>query len=497
MKWRSTCANLMVPYLMYRQAQWSKFPLENQARTLKKLIGQARQTAFGKDHHFDRIKNYSDFKKYVPLRDYEDLKPYIERVRKGEANVLWKGKPLYFAKTSGTTSGVKYIPITKASMPNHIQATQYALANYIYHTGKSAFLDHKWIFLQGSPYLERQNGIHIGRLSGIVNHHVPQILRSNQMPTYKTNCIADWETKLDQIIIETLQADLAVISGIPPWVQMYFDKIITREAKSISEVFPKFSLFIYGGVNFEPYRTKLFDSIGKKVDSIELFPASEGFFAYQDDPTEKSMLLFLDGRLFYEFVDLDTYFDNPVRISLADVELHKNYALIITSNAGLWSYKIGDTVKFVSKNPYRLLVTGRTKHFTSAFGEHVIASEVEQALRHALDQYPETQITEFTVAPQVRPKTGKPHHEWFIAFAQKPADLEAFGKAIDAKLCSLNTYYDDLIKGNILRSLIIKPLEATAFQTYMTKIGRLGGQNKVPRLSNNRKIVANLQSLES
>ena len=341
---------------------------------------------------------------------------------------------------------------------------------------KSDFLNRYWIFLQGSPHLNRENDIYIGRLSGIVNHHVPQILKSNQMPSYKTNCIEDWETKLDRIIDETLQVDMSVISGIPPWVQMYFDKIIAREGKCIADIFPNFSLFIYGGVNFEPYRNKLVQSIGRAIDSIELFPASEGFFAYQDEPSEKSMLLFLDGRIFYEFVDMDTYFENPARIQLEDVQLNKNYGLVISSNAGLWSYKIGDTVKFVSKKPYRLLVTGRTKHFTSAFGEHVIASEVEQALRHALDRHPETQIIEFTVAPQVSPAVGKPHHEWLIAFARKPNDLQAFANTIDTKLCSLNVYYDDLIKGNILRPLIIKPLEAKAFQNYMAKIGRLGGQ---------------------
>ena len=437
-----------------------------------------------------KIRNYEDFKKYVPLHDYEDLKPYIERIRLGESNILWKGKPLYFAKTSGTTSGIKYIPITKSSMSNHIEGAQYAIFNYIYKTGKTKFLDKKWIFLQGSPELKKENGIHIGRLSGIVNHHVPQFLKSNQLPSYQTNCIEDWGSKLDKIIEETLKADMSAISGIPPWVQMYFDKIVKQEKKTISEVFPNFSLFIYGGVNFKPYHNKFINTIGKSIDSIELFPASEGFFAYQDELEDEGMLLITGATIFYEFVEMASYFnDNPKRISLEDIEVGKNYGLVISSDSGLWGYKIGDTVKFTSKNPYKLLVTGRTKHFISAFGEHVIAEEIEQAIAYALEKHPETEIVEFTVAPQVNPKDGKPHHQWLISFSKRPQNLGRFALDIDTKLCCLNTYYNDLIQGRILRPLRVSALPVQAFQFYMNSIGKLGGQNKVPRLANNRQFA--------
>lgn len=474
--------------------KWKYDAVNSQQKVLLNLIESAKNTAFGKDHHFSGVSNYQDFKKNVPIRDYEDLKPYVERVVKGEENVLWKGKPQYFAKTSGTTSGVKYIPISKESMPEHIKAARNALLTYIHETGNADFVDGKLIFLQGSPEMEKKAGISFGRLSGIVAHHVPQYLQKNRLPSYEVNCIEDWEHKVDAIVEETYQEDMRLISGIPPWCQMYFDRLSAKaNGKKIKDVFPNFNLFVYGGVNFEPYRARLEETIGKKIDAIETYPASEGFIAYQDSQKDKGLLLLADAGIFYEFIPADEFYnENPTRLSLGEVELNKNYALILNTNAGLWGYSIGDTVKFVSKNPYKILVTGRIKHYISAFGEHVIGEEVEQALM-SIAREEGIEITEFTVAPQVNPEANElPYHEWFVEFVHPPKDLVAFSLKVDAQLQQKNIYYSDLIKGKILRTLVLRTLEHNAFINFMKSEGKLGGQNKVPRLANDRFLADKL-----
>lgn len=473
--------------------KWARNPVETQERVFKNLIQQAKDTQFGKDHNFSGILSYSDFAKNVPIRDYEGLKTYIEKVKKGEENVLWKGKPIYFAKTSGTTSGAKYIPLTKESMPFHIQAARNAILHYIHETGNASFVSGKMIFLQGSPVLEEKNGIKLGRLSGIVAHFVPKYLQKNRMPSWETNCIEDWETKVDAIVEETFDKNMTVISGIPSWVQMYFEKLKQKGEKPVGEIFRNFSLFIYGGVNYEPYRAKFENLIGRKVDSIELFPASEGFFAYQDSQKEKGMLLLLDAGIFYEFVKTDEFFaENPKRYTIGEVEMGINYVLIISTNAGLWGYNIGDTVQFTSLKPYRVVVSGRIKHYISAFGEHVIGKEVEEALREAM-QNTAVRVNEFTVAPQITPKDGLPYHEWFIEFENEPEDIAAFSLRIDDAMRKQNVYYDDLITGNVLRKLVVTKVSKNGFQEYMKSIGKLGGQNKIPRLSNDRTIADKLK----
>ncbi|GAB5526471.1 MAG: GH3 auxin-responsive promoter family protein [Roseivirga sp.] len=490
---RSVLSKPFAKRIAKQQKKWSLKPVETQQAVFDQIISKATPTVFGKDHGFGDIRSYEDFKKQVPVRDYEELRPWVDRVVKGERDVLWPGKPAYFAKTSGTTSGTKYIPITKDSIPNHINSARNALLSYVAQTGKSKFLDGKLIFLSGSPETVKTAGINTGRLSGIVNHHVPGYLRGNQMPSYETNCIEDWEEKVDAIVAETLGQPMSLISGIPPWVQMYFDRIQEKTGKAIKDVFPDFEMFVYGGVNFEPYRQKLYETIGKPIDSIELYPASEGFIAYQDSQVDEGLLLLLKTGIFFEFIPADEYFnDNPTRLSIGEVEPGVNYALIINSNAGLWGYSIGDTVKFVSKDPYRLIVSGRIKHFISAFGEHVIGEEVEKAMKYAVNKHPETELVEFTVAPEVTPKEGLPLHEWYVEFATEPADLEGFEKDLNLQLQKLNSYYDDLITGSILKSLEVKSLKRDAFRNYMKSQGKLGGQNKVPRLSNDRKIADKL-----
>lgn len=486
---KSIGAKIFASIIQYQTQQWVKNPITTQQKVFQSLIAEAKNTQFGKDHNFDTIQNFEDFSKQVPIRDYEALRPYVDRVVAGEADILWKGKPLYFAKTSGTTSGAKYIPLTKESMPFHIQAARNAILSYIHETGNADFVNGKMIFLQGSPILDEKNGIKLGRLSGIVAHFVPQYLQKNRLPSWETNCIEDWETKVEAIVGETIDQNMSVISGIPSWVQMYFEKLKEKSGKSVGELFQNFNLFIYGGVNYEPYRAKFENLIGRKVDSIELFPASEGFFAYQDSQHEKGMLLLLNSGIFYEFIKADEFYtDNPKRYTIGEVALGINYVLIISTNAGLWGYNIGDTVQFTSLAPYRVIVSGRIKHFISAFGEHVIGKEVEQALQRAMEGT-HIRINEFTVAPQITPMSGLPYHEWCIEFEEAPEDVDTFALQIDHEMRKQNVYYDDLIVGHVLRTLVITQVPKNGFQAYMKSIGKLGGQNKLPRLSNDRTIA--------
>ena len=493
MKIKSFLAKPFASYVYKQARKGMHTAVDDQKKILKELVKAAKNTQFGKDHHFQDIQNYDDFKKAVPIRDYEAFRPYIDQIKEGRHNILWKGQPIYFAKTSGTTSGVKYIPITKDSISNHINSARNALLCYIAESGNHLFTNGKMIFLSGSPELERLAGIPTGRLSGIVNHHIPSYLRTNQLPSYETNCIEDWETKLDRIVGETLQQDMTLISGIPPWMQMYFDRIMQQTGKSVQEIFPNLTVLVHGGVNFEPYKAKLFASVGRKIDTIETFPASEGFFAFQDSQKAEGLLLNTDSGIFFEFIPSQEIFsENPTRLSLADVKVGEQYALVINNNAGLWGYNIGDTVKFVSTDPYRLVVTGRIKHYISAFGEHVIGEEVEYSLMKAAEEEG-LNVTEFTVAPMIQQGEGKSFHEWFVEFEEVPADLLAFSTRVNNHLRGKNIYYDDLIRGNILQPLVIRQLRKNAFIDYMKSIGKLGGQNKVPRLSNDRKLASDLE----
>ena len=490
MSLKANAAKIFARIVAKRTERWVKNPIATQERVFKKIIRKASDTQFGKDHDFFAINSHEDFVKNVPIREYEELKSYIVQVVDGKENILWPGKPLYFAKTSGTTSGAKYIPITKESIKHQIEASRNAILNYIHETGNVGFVDGKMIFLQGSPEMQEKNGIKLGRLSGISAHYVPNYLQKNRLPSWETNCIEDWETKVNAIVYETMNEDMTVIAGIPSWVQMYFEKLKEKTKKPVGELFKNFQLFIYGGVNYEPYRSKFESLIGRKVDSIELFPASEGFFAYQNSQKEKGMLLLLDSGIFYEFVKADEFFDeHRKRITLSEVELNVNYVMIISTNAGLWAYNLGDTIQFISAKPYKIIVSGRIKHFISAFGEHVIAKEVEEAMRDAIEQT-DAQVNEFTVAPQITPDGDQlPFHEWLVEFEKEPTDKAKFIEILDFSLQKQNSYYFDLIDGKILQTLKITSIGKGGFQAYMKSIGKLGGQNKVQRLANDRKVA--------
>ncbi|WP_426475664.1 GH3 auxin-responsive promoter family protein [Chryseobacterium balustinum] len=469
--------------------EFKKNSEKNQEELLLSLVDTAKKTLFGRTYDFENIKSVKDFQEKVPVADYEDLKPYIEKVKRGQRDILWTETPEYFAKTSGTTSGSKYIPISKEGMPFQVKGAQSALFHYIAKKNNADFVGGKMIFLQGSPELEEVFGVKTGRLSGIVAHHIPNYLQKNRLPSWETNLIDDWEAKVDKIVEETEKENMTLISGIPPWLIMYFEKLIEKNGKKIKQLFPNLQLIVTGGVNYEPYREKMEELLGGKVDIVQTFPASEGFFAFQDDYTKEGLLLLTNHGIYYEFIPLEQYGKpNAQRLTLKDIELNKDYALILTTNSGLWAYSIGDVVRFIDKNPHRILVSGRTKHFTSAFGEHVIAFEVEEAIKATVEKFP-AQVTEFHLAPQVNPEEGLPYHEWFIEFEKEPENLDVFKNELDDQLRKRNTYYDDLISGNILQKLHISKLQKNAFQEYAKSQGKLGGQNKIPRLANDRKIA--------
>lgn len=470
-----------------------QYPGKSQMKTFHELLHHGRETQFGADHAFHKIQSHEDFVAQVPVRDYESAKPYFDAIRDGQAGVAWPGKPLYLAKTSGTTSGAKYIPITRDSIREQIKGARDALMFYMHNAGNSAFLDGKMMFLSGSPVLEMNEfDMNVGRLSGIVNHFVPAYLTRNRVPSYETNCIEEWEEKLDKVLDEVLSVDLRLISGIPPWVQMFFERLEERTGDTPLERWPNLQIFVQGGVDFSPYEPVFEGFLGKGVANVEVFPASEGFFAIQDKLENEGLLINLDYGIFYEFVPLDEHgSENPTRLTLEQVELDVQYALIVSTNAGLWAYDIGDTVKFVSKDPYRLRVTGRVKHFISAFGEHVISEEVNKAMIETCETVGGL-INEFTVAPCILEGKGNSYHEWFVEFNQEPEEFERFCEVLDAALRKRNSYYDDLRIGNMMRSAVVRRLQTNATRKYMHSIGKLGGQNKFPRLSNNRKVADGL-----
>jgi hypothetical protein len=462
-----------------------------QIKQLNEILKTAEKTKFGKDHNLREGMSIESFQKNVPVRDYEGLKEYIDRAVGGETNVLWPGLPQYFCKTSGTTSGTKYIPITEDSLPNHLVGARNALLGQISGSGDASFVSGKMMFLQGSPELdETEGGTPLGRLSGIVAHHIPGYLKRNRLPSMEVNSIDDWEKKVDAIVKETADEDLRLISGIPTWVQMYFEKLLKyKKANTVQEVFPNLSLFVHGGTSYAPYAERFKQLIGFDIARVELYPASEGFLAFQDKPGVEGMLLNIADGIFFEFIPVDKLGeDDAPRLTVDQVELGVNYAVVITSKAGLYGYLIGDTVKFVCDEPYRIIVTGRTKQFISAFGEHVIAEEVESAIAEVTENHSAV-VRDFHLAPVIAPKKGEGYHEWLIEFETKPKSIKDFSADLCAALQSRNSYYKDLVSGGVIKSASVTALKKKAFVTAMASLGKLGGQNKIPRLSNDRKLA--------
>ncbi len=473
--------------------QWSP---ATQKTLLAAHLRRAANTRFGKEHGFAALLRDRDpvaaFRKAVPVRDYEALRPRFERAADGAKDELWPGKPLYLAKTSGTTGGTKYLPLTRESVPHHVRGARDALLFYIHRSQNSAFLDGKMMFLSGSPALEiNKAGIRVGRLSGIAQHFVPRYLQSNRLPRFATNCIEDWEEKIAAVVRETANEDLRLISGIPPWVQMFFEKLQQTTGRTPAAQWPHLSVFVHGGVDYGPYKETFERSLGKKVEVVEVYPASEGFIAVQDAGPDDGLLLGLDYGIYFEFIPVEEYGQAGARRLGADeVETGVQYAVVLTTDAGLWAYDLGDTVRFTSLQPLRLKVTGRVKHFISAFGEHVIAEEVNAAMLAALEACG-GEVAEFTVAPLVSESESR--HEWWVEFVRPPDDLARFAAALDSALARRNPYYRDLREGNILRPAALVVLQTDACRNYMKSVGKLGGQNKFPRLTNDRKLAEALK----
>lgn len=495
--WKSSIVKPFGMMIHRAMLDMSQNALKDQDRLFHQLIRLGSPTVFGRDHQFVRIKNPGDYQDRVPIRDYEAIKDYIYRIKEGERDVLWPGVPLYFAKTSGTTSGVKYIPLTKASMPYHFRCARNAVMNYAAQINDFSYLDGKLIFLSGSPETSMAGTVRAGRLSGLVNLHIPSLFKLSQLPSYATNCIEDWDTKVDRIIDECLGQDLRLLSGIPPWVVMFTEKILKRTGKNhIKDVFPNLRMLVSGGVNFAPYRDQYAKLFGSEMPRVDTYPASEGFIGFQFQPEDPALLLNTRAGVYFEFVTLEELNKtNPQRLRLEEVKTGVTYAILLTTNAGLWCYNIGDTIEFVSVRPYLFLINGRVSQYISAFGEHVIEKEVETALLQTCEKHRCT-VAEFTVAPQVNPGDGgKPFHEWFIDFENQPQDTAQFSRDLDLAMCKQNIYYQDLIAGSILRPLQLKIMKPDSFLDYMRNIGKLGGQNKIPHLRNDRKIADALTAI--
>lgn len=488
--------------LLYAKSQYKKMmrwvnnPHKTQNRIFKKLMLTLSKTEFGKEKGIFSKISYKEFCEKISIQDYESLRPYIEKIKEGKKNILWKGLPKYFAKTSGTTSGMKYIPISKESMPTHVGTAKLATLVYIYRYKKPELLWGKILFLQGSPILEETGGIPSGRLSGIVAHYVPKLLQLNKVPTKKTNSISNWENKTQKIAKEIYEKDLRIIGGIPPWIIGFFEKLqeIEGSKKNICDIFPNLGLYIYGGLNYKPYEQRILNLIGKKIDTLELFPASEGFYAFQDIQGDGSMLLQLNSGIFYEFIELKLFnTEKQKRLTIAQVKKDVDYVLIISTNAGLWAYNTGDVVRFKSLKPYKLIVSGRVKHYISAFGEHVIAEEIDNSIIHISEKY-KIEISEFTVGPKISSeKNGC--YIWAIQAEIEPAILEKVARDLDFKLSEQNQYYKDLLEGDIISPCKIILLKKGIFKKYLEKKGKYGGQNKVVRLSNDLKIIEEITKL--
>jgi len=497
MKLKSTLLKPFAAKISRDVCKWGEHQCKYQEKWFKYLIKKGRLTQFGKEHQFNAIKSYQDLKDHVPIRSYESYKPYIDQILEGQKDVMWPGKPKYIVGTSGTTSGIKYIPLSKESIPFHIRSARDALFNYIHLSRNYSMLDGKMIFLTGSPVLDTiGNGLPIGRLSGIINHEIPKYIQNNKLPSYETNCIEDWDEKLEAIVEETWKADMTMISGIPPWVLMYYEKLLAKSGKAhIADMFQNLKLFIHGGVSYAPYEHKMNQLLGPGIDCLETYPSTEGFIAYQDQLDNDALILNTNAGMFFEFVPTKEIFnENPTRLQLSEVEPGVSYAIIIHNNAGLWASNIGDTITFSSCNPYRLKVTGRIKHFLSAFGEHIIAKEVEDTMKAACQKM-SINIIDFTVAPQINPTDGgRAYHEWFVEFERIPNDLSKFEKCLDEELQSRNFHYKDLIKGCVISPLKVTVIMPNGFRMMMKSLGKLGGQNKIPHLMNDRTLAVKCEN---
>ena len=473
-----------------------------QERVLKYLIGRGQKTEYGQRYLFDAIRNYSDFARCLPINTYEEMKEDIDRMRHGEANVLWPGQVKWYAKSSGTTNDKsKFIPVTHEGLQNtHYQGGKDVVAFYLRNNPKSRLFDGRSLILGGShaPNYNISDSL-VGDLSAILIENINPLANLVRVPCKKTALLADFEVKRDRIAKETMTKNVTNISGVPSWMMSVLVRIQELTGKQhIDEVWPNLEVFFHGGIAFTPYR-KQYEQLIANPDMhyLETYNASAGFFGIQDDPTDSSMLLMLDYGVFYEFIPMEEYgTDNPTIVPLSGVETGCNYAMVITTACGLWRYVIGDTVMFTSKNPYKFIITGRTKYFINAFGEELIMDNAERGLAYACEQTG-AQVREYTVAPVYMDEQARCRHQWLIEFSVKPQSVEEFAQLLDKKLQEVNSDYEAKRFHNItLQHLEIVEARPDLFNDWLKAKGKLGGQHKVPRLSNSRKNIDELLELQ-
>jgi len=467
-------------------------PLGCQDQVFHSLIRDAAQTAFGKDHRFAQIRSNADFRNAVPLRNYESLLPYLKRVHAGESDVLWKGRPLYFGKTSGTTSKTKYIPVTRESLQNQLQGPVYAPAHIARDTQNIDFLKGRVLLFSDGHFFEDLNGIPAAPISTIANSRAPFIYKWWQVPSNRINAIPDYEARIAAMIRACEGKDIRTIAAMPVWFIVFLRKIKQVSGKTFDELFPNFRMLLVSGMDYLPFLPEIQTHIRKPFRVYESYPSTEGFIAYQDQENIRGMQLVLNNGIFFEFVELSSLREaKPRRISLKDVQPGINYALVLNTNAGLWGYLNGDTVRFTSTFPHRIVITGRIHHYISAFGEHVTTEETDHAIA-AASAASGTTVASYTVAPHIATDQSLPAHEWFIEFGAETPDTDLFAASLEKALCDMNFSYGDLVRSKAIAKPRIRIIPAGGFETYLQASGKTGLQQKIPAAQNDYKLAAEL-----
>jgi hypothetical protein len=487
---------------LWRIEAWKNNPLDAQREVLQDLVTSAQYTEFGRKYNFSQLFNVKAFKQAVPIHEYEDMKPYIERIMQGEQNILWNTPIYWFAKSSGTTSDKsKFIPISDESLQDgHYKASKDVLSLYYQFNPDSALLTGKGLVIGGSHNINPMNtDAQYGDLSAVLLQNSPFWGHWLRTPDLSIALMDEWENKIEKLAESTIKENVTSISGVPTWTLVLFKRILEITGKqTMAEVWPSLELYMHGGVSFTPYKEQFQKLIGKKINYLEMYNASEGFFAAQDTPGDEGMLLFTDHGIFMEFMPVSEYGKkDPQTISLQDVELGKNYALIISTNGGLWRYLVGDTIQFTSLQPYRVKVSGRLKHYMNAFGEEVIVDNSDKAITMACERTGAI-VNDYTAAPVYFSDNANGAHEWLIEFEKEPGDLAAFTNELDTALKSINSDYEAKRHKSIALGLpVIHALRKGAFTEWLRQRGKLGGQHKVPRLSNERKYVEEILQLNT
>ena len=484
----------------WRIQNWINHPVAAQREVLQDLVTAAQYTVFGKKYHFARLFTLKDFKKNVPIHEYDDIKPYIMRMMDGEENVLWNTPVTWFAKSSGTSSDKsKFIPISEESLnDNHFQANKDVLSNYYENFPGSDLLTGKALVIGGSHQINKINDdIQYGDLSAVLMQNTPFWGQWIRTPELSIALMDEWEDKIEQLATITANENVTSLAGVPTWTLILLKRILEiKQAATIKEVWPNLELYINGGVSFVPYREQFEKIIGAPINYLEVYNASEGFFAAQEKPEDDGMTLFTEHSIFYEFMPVEEYGKPaPVTVGLKQVQPHKNYAIIISTSGGLWRYLVGDTIRFTSLNPYRIKVTGRLKHYMNAFGEEVIIDNSDKAIAVASHKTGAV-VSDYTAAPLFFTENSNGAHEWLIEFEKEPASLEVFTLELDNALKNANSDYEAKRYKNIaLRLPVVKKLPKGTFTQWLKSKGKLGGQHKVPRLCNERNIIEEIYTL--